>query len=174
MKELIIMRGPSGCGKSTTAHAISKSSGGTIISADHFFIPGGPANKKCDKEYHEVYDYQIVRWAHEWSKIRVVVNEPFIIIDNTNLKPADAVPYYIMGVMHGYKVKMCESQWSLWSDVKILLEDKVKNTEGIKHFAELFASTNKHKVPVETIMSMMMNYTPYTVEDLSNLTKGIF
>lgn len=105
------MQGIPGSGKSTVANAIATSDDpnahpselfhqeqASVYSTDEFWMKDGK------------YEFDISRLgeAHHWNQMRATKAMKFgttrVIIDNTNIKNRDIVPYLIAGHMYGYAI----------------------------------------------------------------------
>lgn len=143
---LILMRGPSGSGKSYLAkQIIDQTIGGVypyyILSTDDHFYDGERYNYNRNdlQEAHKVNRAKVAHRMREgWSPI---------IVDNTNIKLWEMLPYVRAGVDHGYLIEMLESG-APWA----------------KSAAEL-AARNQHNVSQETIERMLRNYERTTVNE---------
>lgn len=96
--KLYIMRGCSGSGKST----IAKELGGTICSADDYFIKDGTYN----------FDPKKLGSAHNYCRVKAVFalksKTPVVVIDNTNCTLKECFTYYDAGTHYGYEVFICQ------------------------------------------------------------------
>jgi cytidylate kinase len=89
---IVIMRGISGSGKSTVAHALSAKIGAKIVSADNYFMGH-------DGVYR--FDARQLGMAHDmcWSLFSEAVSaNANVIVDNTNAKLTDIMPYVFEGL----------------------------------------------------------------------------
>ena len=123
MKKVIIIRGISGAGKSTF---IKKNfSFAEICSADHYFI-----NDRGDYNFNP----KQIGSAHGACKARfqnaVKTKKPLIVVDNTNTKTWEFLPYIQTAKAHGYEVEVIRLQpdWQTAAkrNVHKVPEDKVK------------------------------------------------
>lgn len=97
MKHLYILRGPSGCGKSTLAGMLGTTLSNMVIcSANDFFETFG--------EYH--FDKEKLHEAHKFCKqiceTSMSTGVEHIVIDNTNMKVWEYMPYVQLAEEHGY------------------------------------------------------------------------
>lgn len=149
---LIVMRGAPGSGKSHLAKSIVDSTmngdyDNHIFSTDDFFYD------RRTKRY--AYNPEFLEAAHNANQSKVTQRalngwSP-IIVDNTNMKLWEMVPYAREGVNNGYLIKILEP-----------------NTPWSKSSGRL-ASRNKHGVPKLTIERMLQKYEPTTLLDFFNL-----
>lgn len=140
------MRGPSGSGKSHLAQQIIDETmdgfySNYIFSADDYFY---------DEEHkHYNYNRSELDEAHKINRAKVGhrLREGWspIIIDNTNIKLWEMVPYVRAGIRNGYLIEMLEAA-----------------TPWAKSADEL-AARNKHGVAKEAIERMLQNYERTTV-----------
>uniref|UniRef100_A0A1I8NVI5 NEDD4-binding protein 2-like 1 n=1 Tax=Stomoxys calcitrans TaxID=35570 RepID=A0A1I8NVI5_STOCA len=152
-KVLILMRGPPGVGKTYTAHEIVKTFVDLqspfdhiedfIFSADDYFY-----NSKGVYRYNVKY----LSEAHEFNQNRVrekaMSGFSPIIVDNTNLKLWEMMPYVKYAVQNGYTIEIVEPKPS-WSKC-----------------AGKLAQRNIHGVAAEKIRTMMDKYEKGDVPDL--------
>lgn len=103
-KKMYILRGLPGSGKSTLA----KKLGGVALSTDDFWIDG-------DGKY--VFNMAFIGKAHKWNIARCEemckMNEPIIVIDNTNCCSNEFLPYQKHAQQYDYKVIIREpdTEW---------------------------------------------------------------
>jgi len=93
-KRVVIMRGLPGSGKSTKSRAY----GGTIVSADDYFMQDGEyvfdpvklpqAHAKCRQQFEEALKR----------------GDPLVVVDNTNIQEGQYEPYKEMAERYGYSV----------------------------------------------------------------------
>lgn len=127
----MILAGVPGCGKSTYAR---QSPYGVICSADDFFIKDG------------VYDFKphLLGQAHAacMSKFIACLGAgcPLVIVDNTNVQKWERDNYIAITELAGYQL-LCH-WWKPNGEREI----------------ELCAKRNSHKVPIETIRSMLSRF----------------
>lgn len=92
-----IMRGLPGSGKST--HVKTHHQEDSVVSSDHYFI--GP-----DGSYR--FDPLLIGKAHNECLQQFVdmllVSEPNIVVDNTNITPSEIAPYHALANAFGYDV----------------------------------------------------------------------
>lgn len=151
-KRLCIMRGIPGSGKSYRAKEIAGGDLSCIYSADNFFMKNGvyefdanmiwPAHKTC-------------RWqAAEAMK----AGKPLVIIDNTNIKIKEMVPFVAEGFWYDYEMELCEPTSSWWKDkVRPALLNK-ENEFATMRAAEVLKEKNVHGVPYDTIVDMIRHW----------------
>lgn len=143
--KIYIMRGISGAGKSTIAYDLSKKYGGIILSADAEILSIG--NGDYSKGYSYVSDdgRTAISIAHArvFGKFRdLVVYEPCIIIDNTNLNRSSIKRFVETALISGYD------------------EDNIEIVDiGLNGLtAEQLAERNSHNVNIDTINKMITSY----------------
>jgi predicted kinase len=135
MPTCIIMRGLPGSGKSTLAATLNADLGGIICSADHYFM--------VDGEYR--YDPAQIGEAHKACRERfeaALAEGRSVIVDNTNTRTWEYLPYVKAAREAGYKVEVhevfCAGSW----------------------MAELFAERCRHGVPVGRVVEMFGRWEP--------------
>ena len=139
-KQMFIMRGLPGSGKSTKTGELVKQFGQDnvrVCSADVYFI-------RPDGQYD--WNPKFLRSAHFWcykkAKDACEINQPVVIIDNTNIKREDLQPYADLGKQHGYVV----------TEVVVGQFDE----ESCKIYAE----RNQHGCPLDVILKRAKVYEP--------------
>lgn len=142
-QELIIMRGIPGAGKSTRAKELVGD--GEIHSTDALIEASGDYRAFFQKMV-ESKSYMALGWKHKKNlnnATRAVVDgvSP-VIVDNTNIKHADAKAYVVMALEAGL------------ADENIKFEDV--GTAGLD--AVTLAGRNTHGVPLDKIESMMASH----------------
>lgn len=157
-KVLILMRGVPGCGKSYLAkeilkYAVSENANPRdhIYSADDFFT---------DSRGRYMYDRNKIPLAHEdtQKKVRERAGQGWspLIVDNTNVKLWEMMPYVTSAVQNGYYVEIIQPM-----------------TPWCKSAGKL-AQKNSHGVPRERIMSMMDGFEHGTSRDLICVSISLF
>lgn len=111
MKQVVLMRGLPGSGKSYLAKRLIKNyKNGVIISTDDFFVVNG--------EYQ--WSYKFLSEAHKWCQglffRELFLSTPYIIVDNTFIKPWETFAYIEACVKHGYEWNIEESRTSWAND----------------------------------------------------------
>ncbi|ODN06493.1 NEDD4-binding protein 2-like 1 [Orchesella cincta] len=108
-KQLILLRGASGSGKSTLALVLwSISDTGEICSADHYFI-----------NRHGQYNFKREQLGEAHASCRTKCQNGMqrgdspIIIDNTNTRVDEMMPYVQLAVEHNYDIQIVEpkTEW---------------------------------------------------------------
>lgn len=146
---MVLMRGPPGSGKSHFArHIVDATMNGDyknhICSADHFFFD--------ESKQEHIFRPELLQDAHYSCQLqamrRTKEGQSPIIIDNTNIRVSEMLPYVPSAVINGYLIKILEArtEWSRTS--------------------EELANKNIHGVPEKTIQKMMLNYEQITVDQL--------
>jgi predicted kinase len=142
-QELIVMRGIPGAGKSTRAKELVGE--GEIHSTDALIEASGDYRAFFQKMI-ESKSYMALGWKHKKNlnnATRAVADgvSP-VIVDNTNIKHADAKAYVVMALEAGL------------ADENIKFEDV--GTAGLD--AETLAGRNTHGVPLDKIQAMMASH----------------
>ena len=103
-KVLVLMRGVSGSGKSTLAKKIHATRGGVIFSTDDFFT--NPATGQYE------FDLSKLKQNHEANQFRTAEAMARgltpIIVDNTNSKRWEMLPYVKMADRYGYRIEIVQ------------------------------------------------------------------
>lgn len=150
-KTLIIMRGISGAGKSTVAKKLHAEIGGVIYSTDDFFI-----NPKTGK--YE-FDASKLSQNHEANKERTAEAmqqgiSP-IIIDNTNTKEWEMLPYVDLADQYGYEIEIKQPGSPDFPDVDldtILQRQKSRGDKAVPD--EIVANMYSRFKPNVTVQSI--------------------
>ena len=142
-QELIIMRGIPGAGKSTRAKELVGN--GEIHSTDALIEASGDYRAFFEKMV-ESKNYMALGWKHKknlQNATKAIADgvSP-VIVDNTNIKHADAKAYVVMALEAGL------------ADDNIKFED-IGNA-GLD--ADALAIRNTHGVPLDKIKSMMASH----------------
>lgn len=142
-QELIVMRGIPGAGKSTRAKQLVGK--GEIHSTDALIEASGDYRAFFEKIV-ESKNYMALGWKHKKNLKNatqaVADGVSPVIIDNTNIKHADAKAYVVMALEAGL------------ADENIKFEDV--GTAGLD--AVVLAGRNTHGVPLDKIESMMASH----------------
>lgn len=153
-QELIIMRGIPGAGKSTRAQQLVGN--GEIHSTDALIEASGDYRAFFEK-MAESKSYMALGWKHKKNlknaTLAVLDGVSPVIIDNTNIKHADAKAYVVMALEAGF------------ADENIKFEDV--GTAGLD--AQALAARNTHGVPLDKIESMIASHKgqgPITLESV--------
>lgn len=132
VKRVIIMRGLPGSGKSTKA----RSYGGTIVSADDYFMSGG--------EYR--FDPAKIGAAHADCKRKfeeaLKRGDSIIVVDNTNTMSWEYQPYADMAKRYGYEVEI----------------DAVGDATPSALLPQQLSDRNLHGVPPASIEKMVQRW----------------
>jgi predicted kinase len=160
LNRLILMRGVPACGKSYRAMELAGGDESVIYSADHFF-------GKTKEEYVSSWKIEKLHQAHSWCQQRsresMQRQAPLVIIDNTNTRISEMMPYFDMAVQYNYRVSIEEPTSPWWlNDIAPYLLDKVTNREKLDKAAQLLFEKNQatHCVPLESIKKMLSRYQP--------------
>jgi hypothetical protein len=168
-KRLILMRGLPGSGKSYRAHELANGDETVIYSTDDFF-------GLSKEEYVKNWKKDDLHKAHRWNQQRVREamqwQKPLVIVDNTNVRIAEMMPYFDMAVQYQYRVDIEEptSEWWLTKIAPYLL-DKTVYKQELLSATELLWKLNQvtHSVPLEAIQKMLWRYQPMVLfDDLAN------
>jgi len=152
-KILILMRGVPGSGKSTLAESLAPKD--HIFSTDDYWMQ--------NNEYK--FDISKLGIAHQWNKDRTAkamqTGISPIVVDNTNRKFWEMLPYVKLAQNFGYDVQFEEPNWS----------PELKTEEG-KWSTDFLEGKNSHGVD-RTILERMVKdyqYNP-TVEKILGTEK---
>lgn len=134
-KTMIIMRGLPGSGKTTQARATYHN--GLIFSTDDYFIG----------ENGYVFNPEQVTTAHVWNQGRVegamTAEHPLIVVDNTNTRLWEMMPYFRLASFRNYRV-VVEEPTTPW---------RMDPAECFKRC--------EHGVPLEKIIEMRNRWEGY-------------
>lgn len=153
-KLLIIMRGIPSCGKTTRAKELANNNDDIIFSADKFW----------GENYVENFDIKKISQAHNWCRDQLKRSMQkqlsLLIVDNTNIKIRDIMPYIDMAKKYEYRVRIEEPISPWWNEIKIVLKNKEKNKKEISEFVNLLFEKSKstHCVPRKVIEKMTNQY----------------
>jgi hypothetical protein len=128
-----------------------------IFSADNFFMKEG---KYCFNQEELWLAHKNCRYtAFQAMK----TGQPIVVIDNTNIKIRDLVPYAVEGWWYDYQISIEEpiSPWWL-EEIRPALADKL-NEERMVKASEFLFTKNVHSVPQETILGMMRGWQECTM-----------
>ncbi len=167
---LILMRGLPASGKSYRAKELSGGDDTVIFSADHYF-------GLTKEEYVASWTKDKLHHAHSWCQRRVRESmqrqRPLVIVDNTNTRIAEMMPYFDMAVQYKYKVQIEEPTSPWWiNDIAPYLLDKQLYKAELEAAAQLLFEKNQetHCVPLESIRKMLARYQ--TMVLFSDLVRG--
>jgi hypothetical protein len=155
---LIIMRGVSGSGKSYRARELAGEDQDAIISADQFFgdtLEEYTANWSVDK-LHAAH-----RNCQARIRGRMQRQLPLAIVDNTNTRIAEMMPYFDMAVQYDYRVQVHEPTSPLWlNDIEPYLGNKGKYAKELDLAAQRLYEINQqtHGVPLDVIKKQIRRY----------------
>jgi predicted kinase len=138
-KQLKIMRGIPGSGKTT--YVKENYPEAVICSADNYFEEVAELNSTS---YEEEFKPWLAGKAHQhcWGSFIhavEVMDEPLVVVDNTNISHWEYENYMFLAELHGYEVEIVEIPF-----------------EAEK--AEVYYERNTHGVPLEVIERMVENY----------------
>ena len=138
-KKIVIMRGIPGSGKST--YVRENLDGAFICSADNYFEELAELNQTT---YLEEFKPWLVGKAHQhcWGSFihaTVIMDEPLVVVDNTNIHHWEYENYVLLGEQMGYEVEVVQIPFD---------SDK----------AEVYHRRNTHGVPLEVIQRMINDY----------------
>jgi hypothetical protein len=158
---LVIMRGVSGSGKSYRARELAGDDQEAIISADQFF------GESCE-EYRANWSVDGLHAAHKDCSARVRGRMqrqlPLVIVDNTNTRMAEMMPYFSMAVQYDYRVEVHEPTSDIWlNDIVPYLGNNKQKKENAAKLEEacqrLFEINQKtHGVPLASIQKQLRRY----------------
>ena len=166
---LIIMRGVSGSGKSYRAKQLAGEDQDAIISADQFF-------GESLEEYTANWSVDKLHAAHKDCQARVRGRMqrqlPLVIVDNTNTRFAEMMPYFDMAVQYDYRVEIHEPTSPLWLEQIVpYLANKGKYAKELDVAAQKLFEINQgtHGVPLEVIKKQIRRYAyPVTFDMMAN------
>ena len=98
-RNLILVRGISGSGKTTLAETLAASSGGTVNSADNWFV-----NDKGEYKW----EGRLLPWVHQKcldkTEEDMIMGVSHIFVANTFAPERELRPYFEIAEKHNYKV----------------------------------------------------------------------
>lgn len=161
-KNLIILRGLSGSGKSTLAQQLrndrtSKGSKCAVLSADDFFMKNG---QYC---WHEDKLFAAHRSCQAKANSCMKKQLDTIIIDNTNIRKKEMIPYVALAREYNYFVTIREPDTSWKSDINQL---EHTNVHGLNQSQLLRQKSNWDKCTATELWKMT---APKPIE---NVTRG--
>ena len=138
-KQLKIMRGIPGSGKSTYVNKHYPEA--YVCSADNYFEEVADLN---DTSYLEEFQPWLVGKAHQhcWGSFIhavVVMDEPLVVVDNTNVNKWEYENYVLLAELHGYEVQVIEIAFKAEQ-------------------AKVYHERNTHGVPLEVIERMLREF----------------
>jgi predicted kinase len=167
--QLYILRGVPSSGKSFRARQLVDNDKSKIFSADLFFSP-----TEDMEEYRREWCVEKLHAAHSWCKSGVQnamqLGVSPIVVDNTNIKRRDFMPYIDLAKQYQYRYEIRESESPWWAEIRPLLENTQKNEKLLAKWASKLANgfkygdiviKNSHGVPEATILRMLMSFQPY-------------
>lgn len=166
-KVIYLMRGLPSSGKSYRAKELANNKLDIICSADDYFGEGQAylKNWRADK----------LGLAHAFckkkAKILMQKQSPFVVIDNTNTRIYEILPYFEMSLQYEYKFSIVEPTSPWWVEqIAPYLLDKEGNRKHLEKMCEFLWKKNQetHCVPLENIKKMLFRYhVNVTVDDLA-------
>jgi hypothetical protein len=166
---LYIMRGVPGCGKTYRAHQLVDQDKTRIFSADKWFSP-----TEDPEEYRKNWSKEKLFVAHNWCKSLLAEamgrGVTPVVVDNTNVKRRDFMPYIDMAKHYQYMYLVEESQSPWWAEIKQLIVDPVVNAKELGKWAKKLHEgfdyngiviKNAHGVPEDVILRMLTSFQPY-------------
>jgi predicted kinase len=134
-KTLVLMRGVSGSGKSTRAHLLADGKDSAVVSTDDFWY---------DDDGNYNFDHSRIGDAHEWARNQVWAwmerKKPYIIVDNTNTRWWEMMPYLRLAREYKY-------------DVRLEMVGSLEPAQLVH-----YAARNKHGVPLDVIQRQAKNF----------------
>lgn len=165
-KTLLLIRGVPASGKSFRALELSSNNPEIIFSADKFF---GSTKEEYIKNWCVEKLYPAHKWCKDNARNAMQLQLPLVIIDNTNIKISEIIPYFSYALKYGYKFQIEEPKSPWWLEIVQYLNNKQKNKEKIEESAKLLFEKNQHGVPYEAILKMLNKYqVNITFEQLVN------
>ena len=166
---LILMRGIPSCGKSYRALELANGNKDIICSADSFF-------GNTPEEYAKNWTPQKLGLAHKTcqNRVRKLMCEKsnLIIVDNTNTKMAECLPYMALADSYLYDSVIIEEPTSDWwvNQIKPFLSEREKNQAHLEKMCGFLAEKSKltHHVPLDAIKRMMFRYELFTIDELTS------
>lgn len=157
---LILMRGLPASGKSHRARELAGDNEEVICSADHFF-------GHTRDEYVANWKVEKLHIAHRvcQRKVQGMMQRqlPLVIVDNTNIRIAEMMPYFDMAVQYRYRVQIEEPTSPWWvNDIAPYLLDKEQHKDKLEAAAHLLFEKNQetHCVPLASIKKLLARYQP--------------
>jgi predicted kinase len=161
------MRGVPGGGKTYRARQLTTND--LIFSADKWF-----SRTEDPEEYRKNWAKEKLFTAHNWCKsmLSQAMQKGLgpVVVDNTNIKRRDFMPYIDMAKQYQYMYVIEESQSPWWLTIKELLTDIKANAKELDRWVEKLTNgfdyngitiKNQHGVPEEAIRKMLFGFQPY-------------
>ena len=140
---VILLIGCSGAGKST--YARDQFPGAVVVSADHYFEA---LAARTDQTFAAVWNLWDLRTAHKQCEENFLAalakQAPVVIVDNTNVRPADQRRFAKMGRSYG-----CETELHVFSPW--VAGAPVPTEDQIQRYVTLCHGRNGHGVPLDTV-----------------------
>ncbi|CAL8081817.1 unnamed protein product [Orchesella dallaii] len=158
-KLLILMRGASGSGKSTLALVLwSISEKGEICSADHFFINRqGQYNFKRE-QLGEAHGSCRTKCQNAMQR-----GDSPVIIDNTNTRIDEMMPYVQLAIEHNYDIRIVEPKTDWKRKANILAQKTVHGVpkRSIQDQLDRFENTTEKAMVDRVLQQQRPRYSTY-------------
>jgi len=149
-KWIVLMRGASGSGKSYLANQISikhRNARRTVVTCS------------ADAYFNGVFDKSKLQDAHDSCKenVEAAMKKGIltIIVDNTNIKIVELMPYIVLAVKYGYKV------------------NQSKTTTAWNHSIDELFRKSVHNVPLDTIRWQLKTFEHISVSQLTQIVNDV-
>lgn len=169
------MRGIPSCGKSHRAKELANGDESIICSADSFLADNLEEYRNAWLGADEVQLYIKLDKAHlnckNKAKELLKNKSPLVIIDNTNLKIKDIIPYFELALEYGYEFNIEEPTSSWWvNDIKPYLKKRKDNKTHLLKMCDFLFEQNKltHGVELETFNKLIFNYEFVTIDSIKS------
>jgi hypothetical protein len=166
-KIVYLMRGLPSCGKSYTARKLAGGTG-VICETDEFFYTQ-VGDDPTAFDYRDDLLEEARRWNLERFRQALAAGASPVIVDRGNSLSLDSQVYARLAVEHGYQVELREPESPWWRAIRLLLNDKDRNRQGLSLWADRLAAMSRsgHRVPASTIRRWMEKWkSDLTVEEI--------